>query len=66
MRAVFLAVAGNTVEKFFACFRRLHADSEDLHFSFEVSFSLVDNGGKFNRRTIDVLQRRLRESVADG
>lgn len=44
MWTVFLAVARDPFEKFLAFFGRLDADAEDLDFSFEISFPLVDKG----------------------
>jgi len=44
MRAVFLTVARHPLKKFLAFFRRLDADTEDLNFSFKISFPLVDKG----------------------
>jgi len=44
MRPVFLAIASHALEKFLALFRRLNANAEDLNFSFEISFPLVNKG----------------------
>ena len=84
MWPVFLAVTGDALKKFLADFGRLDADAEDLNFTFEIAFPLVnkgrhlgpaprsptaavkehdrcrrvrENGGKLDRRTVDVLQR---------
>ena len=44
MRALLLAVPRHALEQFFSFFRRLDADAEDLHFSFEIPFPLINKG----------------------
>ena len=44
VRAVFLAVAGNPIDKFLTLFRRFDTDTEDLHFPFHVTLGFIDKG----------------------
>ncbi len=41
MRSAFLAIAGDSLEKFLSLLGRLDADTKDMHFSFEIAFPLV-------------------------
>jgi hypothetical protein len=44
MRSVFLAIAGDSFEKFLSLLGQLDVDTEDLLVSFEISFPFVDKG----------------------
>ncbi len=44
MRSVLFAVAGYALEKLFSLLCRLHANTKNLHFPFDITFGFVNKG----------------------